>query len=109
MKEGRRIAGRSVSLALKLGSEQTKSNIFRPAPNLLRGAASAKPFGLNRQTSPQLFGTRFDVISNFTAFECCNVGICNTPPGHGLPIHQFTDFDAQIVSHAVPNHRYLLA
>jgi hypothetical protein len=49
--EAFRIGGRSVRLNLELGSEQTKSNIFRPAPNL-RGAASAKPFGLNRQASP---------------------------------------------------------
>jgi hypothetical protein len=103
MEQACRIVGRSVSLNLELGSEQTKFDIHRPAPNLY-GAASAKPFGLNRQASPQLIVTRFDVISNFTAFECCYVGICDAPPGHGLPIHQFTDFDAQIVrlSHAVP-------
>jgi hypothetical protein len=89
-------------LNLELGCEQTKSNIFRPTPNL-HVAASAKPFSLNRQASSQLIVTHFDVISNFTAFECCDHGICNAPPSHGLPIHQFTDFDAQIVrlSHAV--------
>jgi hypothetical protein len=42
------IGGRSVSLALKLGNEQTKSNILRPIPNVL-GATSAKPFGHRRQ------------------------------------------------------------
>jgi hypothetical protein len=34
----------------ELRNEQTKSNIVRPIPNL-RGAASAKPFGLYRQAS----------------------------------------------------------
>jgi hypothetical protein len=51
MEEADQIGDRSVSLNLELRSEQTKSNIHRPPPNL-RGAASAKPFGLHRQTSP---------------------------------------------------------
>jgi hypothetical protein len=80
-------------MASKLRNEQTKSNILRPIPNVL-GAASPKPFGHYRQASSQLIVTRFDVISNFTAFECCDHGICNAPPSHGLPIHQLTDFDA---------------
>jgi hypothetical protein len=86
----------------ELHSEQTKLHLCPPTPNL-HGAASAKPFGLYRQASPQLIVTRFDVISNFTAFECCDHGICNTPPSHGLPIHQLTNLDAQMIrlSHAV--------
>jgi hypothetical protein len=66
MEEAARIGGRSVSLNLKLRSEQTKSNIRRPAPHLC-GATSAKSFRPYRQATPQLVITRFDVISNFAA------------------------------------------
>jgi len=51
MEEACRIDGRSISPNLELRSEQTKSNIFRSAPNL-GGAASAKLFGPYRQATP---------------------------------------------------------
>jgi hypothetical protein len=59
--------------------------------------------GPDRQTTTQLLVAHSEVISNFTAFKCCDQRIGNAPPSYNLPIRKLTDFETQIIrlSHAV--------